>query len=406
MSVNGKPFRQDPTSYVMTGIPCGNPKRYKSRAVIRMTRDDKVPYEDQQIGIPGSGTETEAEIEFKKLVEQQMNISASAGEKKVNFVTSAREVMGTASGYMTLEKFLKVTESDKKTNEFRSLGFTDTQIGVILQQEGNTDSHLVTRKRKSPDQPKGVASLYYENEQEESSSSIPDCVIPHPDYIAQSLTDLRQLQGKRDAERIAEENSGPQMSRHRLQLEAALLQGKAHLPLAHLYVNGARKFSEKVASINPSVNEIHLPSSSSSLSPLRGSSPNNGSDKDEKPAVEEKKVITGKIESISESEIEAGRKSSDEILKEFPKYAVGAPSKILFVKNLDNGITAQDLVSVFIRFQEDGKDKINFKIMDGKMKGQAFITFHDQETATKALNLAHGFVFKNKPMVIQYGKQK
>lgn len=406
MSVNGKPFRPDPTSYQMTGIPCGNPKRYKSRAVIRMTRDDKVPYEDQQVGIPGSGTETEAEKEFKKLVEQQMNISASAGEKKVNFVTSAREVMGTASGYMTLEKFLKVTESDKKTNEFRSLGFTDTQIGVILQQEGNTDSHLVTRKRKSPDQPKGVAALYYDNEQEESSSSIPDCVIPHPDYIAQSLTELRQLQGKRDAERIAEENSGPQMSRHRLQLEAALLQGKAHLPLAHFYVNGARKFSEKVDSINPSVNEIHLPSSSSSLSPLRGSSPNNGTDKDEKPAVEEKKVITGKIESIPESEIEAGRKSSDEILKQFPNYAVGAPSKILFVKNLDNGITAQDLVSVFIRFQENGKDKINFKIMDGKMKGQAFITFHDQETATKALNLAHGFVFKNKPMVIQYGKQK
>ena len=59
----------------MTGIPCGNPKRYKSRAVIRMTRDEKVPYEDQQIGIPGTGTETEAEKEFKKLLDQQMNIS-------------------------------------------------------------------------------------------------------------------------------------------------------------------------------------------------------------------------------------------------------------------------------------------------------------------------------------------
>lgn len=40
-----------------------------------MTRDDKVPYEDQQIGIPGTGTETEAEKEFKKLLDQQMNIS-------------------------------------------------------------------------------------------------------------------------------------------------------------------------------------------------------------------------------------------------------------------------------------------------------------------------------------------
>jgi hypothetical protein len=59
----------------MTGIPCGNPRRYMSRAVIRMTRDDKIPYEDQQVGIPGTGTETEAEKEFKKLLDQQMNIS-------------------------------------------------------------------------------------------------------------------------------------------------------------------------------------------------------------------------------------------------------------------------------------------------------------------------------------------
>ncbi len=61
----------------MTGIPCGNPKRYKSRAVIRTTRDETVPYEDQQIGIPGQGTETEAEKEFKKLLEKQMNITST-----------------------------------------------------------------------------------------------------------------------------------------------------------------------------------------------------------------------------------------------------------------------------------------------------------------------------------------
>lgn len=249
------------------------------------------------------------------------------------------------------------------------------------------------------------------------------------------------------------------MSRHRLQLEAALLQGKTHLPLAHIYVNGAKKYSQQLDSINSSgasVNENNLSDDSSSSN--GGSSPQtvpkSPMDNDEKGKTEEKKVITGKVESILESDIEAGRKSAEEILKQFPNYAVGTPSKVcyyllllfyiffqyafflklifylqvLYVKNLDNSITAQDLVSVFIRFQEEGKDKINFKIMDGKMKGQAFITFHgiyfthsyslfpyfiykltrllDQETATKALNLVHGYVFKNKPMIIQYGKQK
>lgn len=410
MSVNGRPFRPDPTSYQMTGIPCGNPKRYKSRAVIRMTRDDKVPYEDQQIGIPGQGTETEAEKEFKKLLDQQMNISATATDKKVNFITSTREIMGTASGFMTLKQFQQVSETDKKTNELRSLGFTDLQIGVMLQQEGLAE--IPTKKRK-----------------------IADCFVPHPDYVTQSLNELKDLQEKRDAELWAAENAGPQMSRHRLQLEAALLQGKTHLPLAHIYVNGAKKYSQQLSEINSSgasVNDILLPTSSypsndspSSPQPDRSPSPTtsgkesgtdsgkgnvsnkeNGNGKESGKNGGEKVVITGKVESIGESELEKGRLSVEEIAKQFPNYSAGTPSKVLYVLNLDTDVTASDLVSIFIRFQEDGKDKIGFKLLDGRMKGRAFITFHDEQTATKALNLVHGFVFKNKPIIIQYGKQK
>jgi len=377
----------------MTGIPCGNPKRYKSRAVIRMTRDDKVPYEDQQIGIPGQGTETEAEKEFKKLLDQQMNISSSAQDKKVNFITSAREIMGTASGFMTLQQFQQVSDTDKKTNEMKSLGFTNLQIGMMLEQEGLSEAP--SKKRK-----------------------VADCIVPHPDYVTNSLIELRELQGKRDAELWAAENAGPQMSRHRLQLEAALLQGKTHLPLAHIYVNGAKKFSQQLSEINSagaSVNEILLPTPSglSSSPAKRTRSPEaNGKESSKENGKEngkngdEKVVITGKVEEIAEEDFEKGRLPADEIAKQFSNYAAGDPSKVLYVKNLDKNITAQDLVSVFIRFQEEGKDKIGFKLMDGKMKGTAFITFHDELTATKALKLAHGFVFKNKPMIIQYGKQK
>eukprot|EP00026_Physarum_polycephalum_P008359 Phypoly_transcript_08441.p1 GENE.Phypoly_transcript_08441~~Phypoly_transcript_08441.p1 ORF type:complete len:441 (+),score=97.10 Phypoly_transcript_08441:124-1446(+) len=440
MSVNGRPFRPDPTSYQMTGIPCGNPKRYKSRAVIRMTRDDKVPYEDQQIGIPGTGTETEAEKEFKKLLDQQMNISNTAGEKKVNFITSTREIMGTASGFMTLGEFQKVAETDKKTNEFRRLGFTDVQIGVILQQEGIQD--LPIRKRKQPEPPSGpligpVPASSAPEDGEDDGASLPNCFMPHPDYVSQSLSELRELQGKRDAELSAAATAGPQMSRHMLQLEAALLQGKTHLPLAHIYVNGVKKFSQQLAAINASgasVNDILLPGSvsdalsddsassydSSPIQAVPKSPPSSPEQKvaqktEQKPATppakngnanDDKVVISGKVESIPDSEFEKGRLPAEEIAKQFPNYNVGTPSKILYVKNLDHNITAQDLVSIFIRFQEEGKDKINFKIMDGKMKGQAFITFHDEQTATKALQLAHGFVFKNKPIIIQYGKQK
>lgn len=235
------------------------------------------------------------------------------------------------------------------------------------------------------------------------------------------------------------------MSRHMLQLEAALLQGKAHLPLAHIYVNGVKKYSQQLASINStgaSVNDILLPGSVSDASsdssfysvnsptqivpksppspPQQAASPPNKKAKEEGKGEtgvtdhkngningttngntngngngDDKVVITGKVESIAESDFEKGRRSAEEIAKQFPNYNIGTPCKvcppslivlsprsilnklqILYVKNLDHAITAQDLVSIFIRFQEEGKDKINFKIMDGKMKGQAFITFH------------------------------
>lgn len=72
MSINGKPFKPDPTSYSETGIPCGNPLRYKSRAVIRTTFQPSIPFENQQIGIPGKGTITEAEKYLKILLEKQL----------------------------------------------------------------------------------------------------------------------------------------------------------------------------------------------------------------------------------------------------------------------------------------------------------------------------------------------
>ena len=142
------------------------------------------------------------------------------------------------------------------------------------------------------------------------------------------------------------------MSRHMLQLEAALLQGKSHLPLAHIYVNGAKKFLQQLEATNAksaSVNDIILPisssdsssdsSSSTISSPLQmvpqtppspppaagakaSATPNGAANGDEKV------VISGKVESIPDSDFEKERRSADEIAKQFPNYNVGTPSKV------------------------------------------------------------------------------
>ena len=43
---------------------------------------------------------------------------------------------------------------------------------------------------------------------------------------------------------------------------------------------------------------------------------------------EETKVITGKIESIPDSEFEKGRLATEDITKQFPNYNVGTPCKV------------------------------------------------------------------------------
>uniref|UniRef100_A0A452YKT9 RRM domain-containing protein n=1 Tax=Aegilops tauschii subsp. strangulata TaxID=200361 RepID=A0A452YKT9_AEGTS len=49
---------------------------------------------------------------------------------------------------------------------------------------------------------------------------------------------------------------------------------------------------------------------------------------------------------------------------------------------------------------------LSIKLMqqEGRMRGQAFVTFPSVELAQRALNLAHGYAFKGKPMIIQFGR--
>ncbi|KAK3755860.1 hypothetical protein QZH41_014318 [Actinostola sp. cb2023] len=102
----------------------------------------------------------------------------------------------------------------------------------------------------------------------------------------------------------------------------------------------------------------------------------------------------------------------------------------LYLKNLNPKVTEEDLVSLFARFQREEGPKIVFRLMKGRMKGQAFVTFegaigklaavliiyqekleipvgktNDPETATKALNLVNGYQLNGKPLIIQYGRQ-
>lgn len=109
-------------------------------------------------------------------------------------------------------------------------------------------------------------------------------------------------------------------------------------------------------------------------------------------------------------ELKSGRLPPEEILSlpMFKNYCAGNPSQILYLKNLAKEVIVDDIYFVFgslFGSIDEAKSSLAVKLMqEGRMRGQAFVTFPSIELAQNALNLVNGYVFKGKPIVIQFGR--
>ncbi|KAK4436855.1 U11/U12 small nuclear ribonucleoprotein [Sesamum alatum] len=109
-------------------------------------------------------------------------------------------------------------------------------------------------------------------------------------------------------------------------------------------------------------------------------------------------------------ELNSGKLPPEEILSlpRFKNYAAGDPSPVLYIKNLAKDVVVDDFYFIFGSFFgsiDAAKSNLSVKLMqEGRMRGQAFITFPTVELARNALNVANGYVFKGKPIVIQFGR--
>ncbi|XP_060078874.1 RNA-binding protein 41-like [Ylistrum balloti] len=114
----------------------------------------------------------------------------------------------------------------------------------------------------------------------------------------------------------------------------------------------------------------------------------------------------GHVEWVAEEDIVKNRLTTEEIqqIPRFENYSPGPMSKVLYIKNLSNKVTEEDLVALFIRFQSSDEDKLHFRLCTGRMKGQAFVTFPSTEKAVSAMQLIHGLNYKGKPIIIQFGR--
>ncbi|XP_060942531.1 RNA-binding protein 41 [Limanda limanda] len=119
-------------------------------------------------------------------------------------------------------------------------------------------------------------------------------------------------------------------------------------------------------------------------------------------------TLRGKIETITDEEILQNRECEDGIrsIPRFRSYQPGKPSKVLCVKNLSAQASAAQLVALFSRFEPEHGPSVVYRLLTGRMKGQAFVTLPDAETAQNALRLIHGYRLLGKPLVVEFGRER
>lgn len=98
----------------------------------------------------------------------------------------------------------------------------------------------------------------------------------------------------------------------------------------------------------------------------------------------------------------------------FKNYKIGEPSTKLYIKNLQKDVVAEDLCVLYKRVIHNDNVTLEVKVMQhGRMKGQAFVTFYSehlpigdlQQLVSKALAMTNGYILRQKPMVVCFGKQ-
>uniref|UniRef100_A0A8C3NVD7 RNA binding motif protein 41 n=1 Tax=Cyanoderma ruficeps TaxID=181631 RepID=A0A8C3NVD7_9PASS len=328
-----------------------------------------------------------------------------------------------AAGALTLSQFQALQESDKEISSLRELGLSDSEI-------------LLWKNRASASKGSGLGAA-------------PEATQERLDAIQEKLEERRRILAL--PQRFA---GSKQLSRREMEIENALFQGTdRHSFLRALYHQGlwargsscthmrsslkkrkrgtdekdlmvhlesvyqellSKKCPEKVQSaasdpcLSPSLTpqgavteETSLPAQEEQAE--QAASPSVSAAKPQQ-SPPRPVVIKELVEFVPEEEILKNRLSEEELrrIPRFSSYHPGEPSKVLYLKNLGPRVTMKDLVALFARFQKEDSPLIQFRLLSGRMRDQAFITF----PAQSALQLLNGYKLQGKPLVIAFGKSR
>ncbi|XP_039089439.1 RNA-binding protein 41 isoform X3 [Hyaena hyaena] len=394
--------------------------------------------------------ETEGERQLKSLLQHQLDTSVSIEEcvsKKESFApgTMYKPFGKEAAGTMTLSQFQTLHEKDQETASLRELGLNETEIliwkshvsgekksrlratpeaiqnrlqdieeriserqRILCLPQRFAKSKQLTRREmeienslfQGADRHSFLKALYYQAYHKKTSAD--KYMTSMKRKIKLGTKDEPQKKNKGDPMNNLESFYQEMIMKKRLE-EFQLMRGE---PFASHSLVSATSVGDSGTAENPSLLQDKGKQAAQGKGPSLHVA--KGIDNSPEQYWTGPKKLTQPIEFVPEDEIQRNRLSEEEIRKipMFSSYNPGEPNKVLYLKNLSPRVTERDLVSLFARFQEKKGPPIQFRMMTGRMKGQAFITFPNKEIAQQALHLVNGYKLHGKILVIEFGKNK
>uniref|UniRef100_A0A3P9JE60 RNA-binding protein 41 n=1 Tax=Oryzias latipes TaxID=8090 RepID=A0A3P9JE60_ORYLA len=382
--------------------------------------------------------ETEGERRLHGLLLQQLHTDVDIDRcvaKKQCFAPAAlyRPFGEQAAGVRSLSQFQLLQEEEKELASLRELGLTDAEIQLWQSRDAAEKSHGVSAAPDAKQQrlqiirekiearaellsrPQRFATSHPLSRREMEIEQALFQGSDRPGFLtALYHRDEGTLKGQQGASSSDPMDSlyrdvlcstkaePPPESPHRTEARQQNSRDSSdRLPLEQQEENVAPSVRSQPASEDrpdpaaPVQIEIHQP-----IGSLRGSADTAGSGGP--------LTVRGQVETITDAEILENRELEEAIrsIPRFRNYQPGKPSKVLCVKNVSTHASLAQLVALFSRFEKKDAAPILYRLLTGRMKGQAFVTLPDTETAQHALHLVHGYRLLGKPLVVEFGHER
>eukprot|EP00105_Crassostrea_gigas_P021501 XP_011440658.1 PREDICTED: RNA-binding protein 41-like isoform X2 [Crassostrea gigas] len=379
-----------------------------------------------EIAPPDEEVITEGQKQLKNLLDKQLQkdvtIQQQLSQKRTFTSASAHcPAVNSLSGLTSLDQFQEVDKLDAYTEELKKCGLTDEEIQLKMMAD---DSNKPQKKRnfgidpsimeerlqkiqekiekKNVDLDKkdkfhGQKALT-RHEMELERSLLRDCNSDDKKKVMNALTTVFDPR-----ERTLPNDPMSQLPEILENITKGSSQGKS------------KRHKRKQKNKEPTSDEIDmkgLPSDGSRVVTTESSTFDSSTNR----VQEEGEIVDvatckprprNPVPEVSLEDIQNNRLAIEEIknLPRFENYAPGELSKILYLKNLSNKVHQQDLESIFNKFLPEGAGGLEYRVLTGRMRGQAFITFPDTNSASRALEHVNGYLLKDRPIIIQYGRK-